>query len=95
MRCGKERGIVSCWTTPSHTYEHTSVFTTNYKLLTKAFAIITIVLVNLPDGKRHSPLQLRICRGAVIVVVVLVTSLEGTHGLVSFHNFMILIICMR
>ena len=40
-------------------------------------AIIIIAIVNLPDGERHATLQLWVCCRAVVVIVVLVSSLVG------------------
>ena len=36
---------------------------------------LVLTIVNSPDGERHASLQLRVCCGSVVVIVVLVTSL--------------------
>ena len=45
-------------------------------MLSTTVAIIINVFDNLPDGERHTPLQLWVCCRAVVVIVVLVTSLD-------------------
>ena len=44
---------------------------------------------HLPDGERHTTLQLGICCGAVIVIVVLVTSLAINVVKLSFYNIFV------
>ena len=46
-------------------------------MFSTTIAIIIIAIVNLPDGERHAPLQLWVCCRAVVVIVVLVSSLVG------------------
>ena len=62
--------------------EQLSEYPTKYKLLTEAYLAsscysrVINILINLPDGERHTTLQLWVCCRAVVVIVVLVTSLD-------------------